>query len=96
MTDPGEGSLDDPPFGQDDEAMQLVALDDLPRPGAGLGDGDSSFGPLVPASGKMPSINGNRRRVRRSRTSEAPQQHFGLALRRLSVTFRPVMLFLLK
>ena len=27
--DPGEGALDDPSLGQDDEAVQIVALDDL-------------------------------------------------------------------
>jgi len=52
MTDPCEGSFDDPPFGQDNEAMQLVALYDLQRPGAGLGDGGSSFGPLVAGIGE--------------------------------------------
>jgi hypothetical protein len=50
--DPGEGSLDDPPFGQDDEAMPLVALDDFQRPGAGLGDSGSGFGPLVSGIGE--------------------------------------------
>jgi hypothetical protein len=50
--DPCEGSLDDPPFGQDDEAMQFVALDDLQGPGAGLGDGGSGFGSLVAGVGE--------------------------------------------
>ncbi len=39
VADPSEGSFDDPPLGQDDEPMQLVALDDLELPGAGLDDG---------------------------------------------------------
>ena len=38
VADPGEGSLDDPPFGQDDEAVELVSLDDLQSPGSCLGD----------------------------------------------------------
>ena len=45
--DPGEGSLDNPSLGQDDETMQLIALDDLQRPGAGLGDGRGGLGSLV-------------------------------------------------
>ncbi len=52
VTDPGEGSLNDPPFGQDDEAMQFIALDDLQRPGAGLGDGGRGFGSLVAGIGE--------------------------------------------
>lgn len=36
--DPGEGALDDPALGKNDEAMQLVALDDLDLPGPGLCD----------------------------------------------------------
>jgi len=52
VTDPGEGSLDDPAFGQDDEAMQFVALDDLQRPGASPGDGGSGLGSLVAGIGE--------------------------------------------
>jgi hypothetical protein len=52
VTDPCEGSLNDPPFGQDDEAMQFIALDDLQRPGAGLGDGGGGFGSLVAGIGE--------------------------------------------
>jgi len=52
VTDPCESPLHDPPFGQDDEAMQLVALDDLQRPGAGRGDGSSGFGSLVAGIGE--------------------------------------------
>lgn len=33
--DPGQRSLDDPTFGEDDEAMQLVALDDFDDPASG-------------------------------------------------------------
>ena len=43
--DPSEGPLDDPSLGQDDETMQLVALDDLDFPAAGLGDGRGGIGP---------------------------------------------------
>jgi len=44
---PSEGSLDNPSLGQDDETMQLIALDDLKCPGAGLGDGRGGLGSLV-------------------------------------------------
>jgi hypothetical protein len=44
VADPGERALDNPAFGQDDEAMRLVAFDDLQLPGAGLGDGSSRLG----------------------------------------------------
>jgi hypothetical protein len=36
---PGQGSFDDPALGQDDELVQLVALDDLKHPTAGAGSG---------------------------------------------------------
>lgn len=47
VTDPRQGSFDDPTFGQDDEAVQLVALDDLQLPGAALCGGSSRFHALV-------------------------------------------------
>jgi len=34
VADPGEGALDDPAFGKNDEAMQFTALDDLDPPRA--------------------------------------------------------------
>jgi len=37
--DPGQGSFDDPALGQYDEFVQLVALDDLEHPTAGVGCG---------------------------------------------------------
>ena len=37
--DPGQGSFDDPALGQDDEFVQLVALDDLEHPTASPGCG---------------------------------------------------------
>jgi len=51
-TDPRERALDDPAFGQNDEAMQLVALDDLQRPGAGFCDGCGQHRSLVAGIGE--------------------------------------------
>ena len=50
--DPGKRALDDPALGKDDEAMQLVALDDFQLPGASLGDGGSRLRPLVAGIGE--------------------------------------------
>ena len=50
--DPGEGAFDDPSLGQDDEAVQLDALDDLQLPGAGLGDDGGHDRSLVAAVGE--------------------------------------------
>lgn len=50
--DPCQGSFDDPPFGQDDEAMQLVALDDLQLPGSGFSDGRGHFRALIAGIGE--------------------------------------------
>ncbi len=50
--DPGEGSLHDPPFRQDNEAVRVGALDDLQRPATGRGDGRRHLWSLVS------SING--------------------------------------
>jgi hypothetical protein len=44
---PGECSLDDPAFGEHEETMQFIALDDGELPGAGLGDGGHCLRPLV-------------------------------------------------
>ena len=47
MADPGERSLDDPAFGEHDEAMQFIALDNRELPSAGLGDGGRGLRTLV-------------------------------------------------
>jgi hypothetical protein len=39
VADPRERALDDPAFGQDDELMQAVALDDFDNPMTGAGGG---------------------------------------------------------
>ena len=50
--DPGKGALDDPAFGQDDEAMGIAALDDLQSPRTGLGNNLGHLRPLVAGVGK--------------------------------------------
>ena len=50
--DPRQGSFDDPPFGQDDEAVQLVALDNLQLPSTGPCDGGGRFRALVAGIGE--------------------------------------------
>jgi hypothetical protein len=50
--DPRQGALDNPALGQDDEAVQLIALDDLQRPGAGVGDRSRRFGALIAGIGE--------------------------------------------
>jgi hypothetical protein len=52
VADPGERAFDDPTLGQDDEAMQLVALDDLDLPGAGLCDGSGGPRSLIAGIGE--------------------------------------------
>jgi hypothetical protein len=52
VTNPSKRSLDDPAFGENDEAMQLVAFDDLDFPGAGLGDSRRGPCSLIAGIGK--------------------------------------------
>jgi hypothetical protein len=52
VADPGKGALYDPAFGQDDEAMQLVAFDDFELPGSGLGDLGGGLLSLITGIGK--------------------------------------------
>src|SRR5258705_11780399 len=50
--DPGQGSFDDPTLGQDDEFVQLVALDDLEHPTAGPGCGSRGARSLIAGIGE--------------------------------------------
>ena len=52
MTDPGQGSLDDPALGQDDKFVQFVALDDLDHPTARAGSGLCDPWPLITGIGE--------------------------------------------
>jgi hypothetical protein len=47
VADPSKRSLDDPAFGERDEAMRFIALDNRELPSADLGDGRRSLRPLV-------------------------------------------------
>src|SRR5262249_51739676 len=49
---PGEGALDHPPLGHDDEAMGIDALDDLEGPRASLGGGCGGSGSLISRVGE--------------------------------------------
>jgi len=60
--DPGQGSFDDPALGQDDELVQIVALDDLEHPTAGAGSGLRGAWSLIAASAKIRSMKGKRQR----------------------------------
>ena len=51
-SDPGEGAFDDPSLGQDDEGVQLGALDDLDLPSAGIGHDVGHPGPLIAGIGE--------------------------------------------
>lgn len=50
--DPGQSALDDPALGENDEAMEIVALDDLDGPGAGCGEHGGELGSLVVGVGE--------------------------------------------
>ena len=58
VADPSERALDNPALGQDDEAMRLVAFDDLQLPGADLGDGGGRLGSLIASIGEDPLDEG--------------------------------------
>src|SRR5262249_14752327 len=47
-----QGAFDDPAFGKDDEAMQLVALDDLDGPGSGPCERRRQLRPLIVGIGE--------------------------------------------
>ena len=78
MADPREGSLDDPAFGENDEAMQLVALHDLELPGAGPGDSSRSLRSLVASIGEDALDKGKE-------TTGAPVENEGRAVAILHV-----------
>ncbi len=52
VADPGQGSFDDPAFGQDDEVMRIGTFDDLEHPAAGIGDRPSGLWPLIAGIGE--------------------------------------------
>jgi hypothetical protein len=56
--DPGKSAFDDPSFGENDEAMQLVALDDLQRPVPGLCDNRGHLRSLIAGVGEDPFDEG--------------------------------------
>ena len=58
--DPGQGSFDDPALGQDDELVQIVALDDLEHPTAGAGSGLRGAWSLIAGIGEDPLDEGKK------------------------------------
>ena len=52
MADPGKRAFNDPALGQDDEAMEFAAFDDLQLPGAGLGNRSGGLRSLIAGIGK--------------------------------------------
>jgi hypothetical protein len=50
--EPGDGAFDDPSFGQDDEGVQFVALDDLDDPVAAFGNGQRDARSAIPGVGE--------------------------------------------
>ena len=56
--DPGESPFDDPALGQDDEAMEIGALDDLDLPTPRRGDSLRHFWSLIAAIGENPLDEG--------------------------------------
>ena len=52
VANPCERALDNPSLGQNDEAMRLVAFDDLQLPATGLGDGCGRLGSLIASIGE--------------------------------------------
>ena len=56
--DPGERPLDDPSFWQDDEAVEIGALNDLEFPASRSGDSLRHFRPLVSGVGEDPLDEG--------------------------------------
>jgi hypothetical protein len=57
---PGQGSFDDPALGQDDELVQLVALDDRKHPTAGAGSGLRGAWSLIAGIGEDPLDEGEK------------------------------------
>jgi hypothetical protein len=55
--------------------MRLVAFDDLQLPAAGLGNACGRRGSFIASVGEDAFDEGNRRRVRRSRSSRADKVH---------------------
>jgi hypothetical protein len=50
--DPGEGTFDDPAFGENDEAMGVGSLDDLDLPRGGFGRSAGQLRPLIAGVGE--------------------------------------------
>ena len=59
-TDPSESALDNPSFGQDDEAVRIIALDVLQGQVAGPGDGRGHLRPLIVGIGEGALDEGER------------------------------------
>jgi hypothetical protein len=88
MADPGQGAFDNPAFGDDLEAGNIVAFDDLQTLSAGLGNPLGHDRPLIAAIGKD-HLDERAAAAGTARHSSAPSRSCTSAVCTVTPTFRP-------